>query len=73
MIFGHELNFSSPITSLAYILLCSAISSSKVGVKSSSNISDGDSGMATFGPTGELNGCTLTDVSIEDQEGGGGV
>ena len=26
--------------------------------------------MATFGPTGELNGCTLTDVSIEDQEGG---
>ena len=32
-------------------------------------MSDGDSGIPIFGPTGESNDCTSTDVSVEDQQG----
>ena len=38
-------------------------------MKSSSKVSDADSGMSTFGPTSESNGGTVTDVSVVDQQG----
>ena len=33
-------------------------------------VSDGDSGMFTLGPTGEVNGEIVTELSIVDQDGG---
>lgn len=38
-------------------------------MKSSSNVSAGDSGMSTFGPIGELNGGMVNGVGVDDQHG----
>ena len=69
VIFTQELYLSSPITSLAYRLLCSTMASRSSGVKIRSKVSDGDSGMSTVGPTGELKGGMVSEVSVEDQQG----
>lgn len=67
--FRHVVYFSSPIASLAYLLLSSTIRSSKSLEKKSSKISSGDSGMAsTVGPTGEESGWMSMRSSWDDHE-----
>ena len=46
----HFSNFSGPIHSAAYLLVCSTISSNRVGVKKRKKISFADPGIGTFGP-----------------------
>ena len=46
----HFSNLSWPIHSAAYWLVCSTISSRRVGVKKRKKISFADRGMGTFGP-----------------------
>ena len=65
----HELYFS-PSTTSAYRFVCFTIISMRAGVNITSKMSLGESGLGTFGSTGELYGCTNTGVRLEVQFGG---
>ena len=52
-----------------YPPLCSMMESTRAWVNINWKVSDGDSGMVTLGPIGEVNGGMVTGLSVEDQHG----
>ena len=66
---SHETNFSSPISSRAYLLVSVTINSMSCCVKKRPNTSAALSGTVTVGPTDSVNGWMVTGVSVEDHTG----
>ena len=70
VIFSQVAYFSSPITCLAYRLLCSTIMSIKDGVNMRSKTSEAFSGTGTVGPTDKLKSLMVSEVRLVDQSAG---
>ena len=66
MTFSQVTNFSSPMTYLVYRLVCLTLVSMRDGVNMSSKTSEGDSGTATVGPTGDDKSLIETELSMDD-------
>ena len=72
VILFHLANFSSPITSLAYLLLSSTSTLTRSELKKSSKISRGEVGRVSVGPASDVigKGLMVTCVRLEDHEVG---